>query len=41
MTIDCILVDIKQALRRLADITGEDVDEAIVDRVFSKFCVGK
>ncbi|HHX49790.1 MAG TPA: tRNA uridine-5-carboxymethylaminomethyl(34) synthesis GTPase MnmE [Clostridiales bacterium] len=40
-TIDCILIDLKGALRRLADITGEDVDESIVDKVFSKFCVGK
>ena len=41
MPIECAALDIKQAYSALGEITGETADEAIVDRVFSKFCVGK
>ena len=33
--------DLRRARRNLAAITGEDADEALLDEVFSKFCVGK
>ncbi len=41
ITLDCTIVDIKTAYRALCDITGYDVDESIVEEIFSKFCVGK
>jgi tRNA modification GTPase len=40
-TPDCTLVDIKDAYSSLLKITGEDVSESIVDKIFSTFCVGK
>ena len=41
LTNDCLIVDVKAAYRALASLTGEDVEEAVVDRIFSTFCVGK
>ncbi|MGI6137156.1 MAG: tRNA uridine-5-carboxymethylaminomethyl(34) synthesis GTPase MnmE [Clostridiales bacterium] len=38
---ECTLVDIKAAYASLLKITGEDLSESIVDKIFSKFCVGK
>ncbi len=32
---------IKEAVRRLSRFIGEDVDEAVLDRIFSRFCIGK
>lgn len=36
-----ILVDLKEALDRLGEITGEVGVEDIYDRIFSTFCIGK
>ncbi len=34
-------VDLRVALDRLGRVTGETVDEAVLDEVFSRFCIGK
>ena len=39
--LDAAGVGIEAALRALADLTGEDAAEAVIDEVFSTFCVGK
>ncbi|MDO4866260.1 MAG: tRNA uridine-5-carboxymethylaminomethyl(34) synthesis GTPase MnmE [Clostridia bacterium] len=39
--LDAAAVDIRQALEALSEITGENATEAVIDRVFSTFCVGK
>ena len=34
-------VDLNEAQHALAEITGDEADERLLDRVFSRFCVGK
>lgn len=41
MPLDTAAIDIRAALEALADITGENATEAVIDRVFADFCVGK
>jgi tRNA modification GTPase len=36
-----IMVDVQEGLREIGAILGEEVDEAILDRIFSTFCIGK
>lgn len=38
---DLISVNISSALMYLGEITGREANEAILDRIFSRFCVGK
>ncbi|MBO4361113.1 MAG: tRNA uridine-5-carboxymethylaminomethyl(34) synthesis GTPase MnmE [Eubacteriaceae bacterium] len=38
---DLIAIDILDAWHELGEITGENTDEDIVDRIFEKFCLGK
>ena len=38
---DCLLLDLHNCLTALNELTGDDVSEDILDRVFSKFCLGK
>lgn len=40
-TIDCVLIDLREAYNYLGEITGATATEDIVDSIFSKFCVGK
>lgn len=38
---ELIATDLRDALRYLGEITGETVDDAVLDRIFERFCVGK
>jgi tRNA modification GTPase len=38
---EIIAVDIKSGLEALAEITGETGNEALYDKIFSEFCLGK
>lgn len=40
-TLDAITVLVEDAIEFLLELTGERVSDEVVDRVFSKFCVGK
>jgi len=39
--VDMAVVDLKDALHALGEITGANVDEDVLDTIFSEFCVGK
>lgn len=41
VTLDAVNVSIDFAVEKLLELTGEKAREAVVDEVFSKFCVGK
>ena len=41
MTIDIVAIGIKEILEDLGEITGNNVSEDIIDKIFSKFCLGK
>ena len=41
MHLDTASIDIMAALSALSEITGENASEAVIDRVFERFCVGK
>lgn len=41
ITYDAVGVCVDDALQALGELTGEDISEAILEEVFSKFCVGK
>lgn len=41
VTPDLLAIDLSEALRALAEITGEVTSAEILERMFSRFCVGK
>ena len=41
MPLDCTALDVKTIWEKLGEITGESASEKIIDRIFSKFCLGK
>ncbi len=41
MPLDCVSIDIHRAWDELGQITGQSVNEEIIDRIFANFCVGK
>ena len=40
-TMDIVSSEIKNAWNSLGEISGVTSDEAILDKIFSKFCLGK
>lgn len=38
---DCVTIDLNAAWASLGEVTGKTVSEEIIDRIFTKFCLGK
>ncbi len=34
-------IDLRQAIKNLGELTGDEISEALLDRIFSRFCIGK
>ncbi|HQZ89069.1 MAG TPA: tRNA uridine-5-carboxymethylaminomethyl(34) synthesis GTPase MnmE [Thermomicrobiales bacterium] len=39
--VDILSIDLRAALHAVGEVTGEAVDEAVLDEIFSRFCIGK
>jgi tRNA modification GTPase len=38
---DIVSIDIRQALQVVSEITGDNIQESLLDDIFSRFCIGK
>ena len=34
-------IDLREAIYKLSEVTGEEVTEVLLDRIFARFCIGK
>ncbi|ABX08138.1 tRNA uridine-5-carboxymethylaminomethyl(34) synthesis GTPase MnmE [Prochlorococcus marinus] len=34
-------IDLRDAIQKLGELTGHEISEALLDRIFSRFCIGK
>ena len=41
LSVDFLVIDLQSTWEKLGKITGETVEEDLLDQIFSKFCLGK
>lgn len=41
LSLDCTAMDVKEVWEKLGEITGESANESVINKIFSKFCLGK